>query len=81
MNRKYEREVTSRYIEDFRTKVTGQDQLVGDLSGGNQQKVVIGRALSTDPKVVILDEPTRGIDAGARGDVYSIIHHLKNRGV
>ena len=81
LNRKYEREVTSRYIEDFRTKVTGQDQLVGDLSGGNQQKVVIGRALSTDPKVVILDEPTRGIDAGARGDVYSIIHHLKNRGV
>lgn len=58
-----------------------QDQLVGSLSGGNQQKVVIGRALSTKPKLVILDEPTRGIDAAARGDVYSIIAHLRDEGV
>ena len=63
------------------TKVTGQTQLTGSLSGGNQQKVVIGRSLSTSPKLVILDEPTRGIDAGARGDVYSIIHQLRNQGV
>lgn len=81
LNRKEEKEVTQKYIDDFRTKVTGQDQIAGSLSGGNQQKIIIGRALSTNPKLVILDEPTRGIDAAARGDVYSIIHKLKSQGV
>lgn len=78
---KKERELAQQYITNFRIKVTGQDQLLGSLSGGNQQKVVIGRALSTEPKLVILDEPTRGIDAAARGDVYAIIQQLKERGV
>lgn len=81
LNKKKEEEVTQRYVDDFRTKVTGQDQIAGSLSGGNQQKIIIGRALSTNPKLVILDEPTRGIDAAARGDVYSIIHKLKSQGV
>ncbi len=81
LNRKKEYEVTQKYIDDFRTKVTGQDQLAGSLSGGNQQKVVIGRSLSTNPKLLILDEPTRGIDAAARGDVYAIIHELRAQGV
>lgn len=81
LNKKAERDVTQKYIDDFRIKVTGQGQLTGSLSGGNQQKIVIGRSLSTKPKLVILDEPTRGIDAAARGDVYSIIHQLRNEGV
>ncbi len=81
LNRKKEYEVTQKYIDDFRIKVTGQSQLAGSLSGGNQQKIVIGRSLSTNPKVVILDEPTRGIDAGARGDVYTIIKELRKQGV
>ena len=81
LNKKREQEITQKYIDDFRTKVTGQEQLAGSLSGGNQQKIIIGRALSTNPKLVILDEPTRGIDAAARGDVYSIIHKLKEEGV
>lgn len=81
LDRKAEREVTQRYVDDFRIKVTGQEQTAGSLSGGNQQKIVIGRALSTAPRLVILDEPTRGIDAAARGDVYSIIHKLKAEGV
>ena len=81
LNRKKEKEVTQKYIDDFRIKVTGQSQLTGSLSGGNQQKIVIGRSLSTSPRVVILDEPTRGIDAGARGDVYAIIHQLRKQGV
>ncbi len=81
VNRKKEKEVTQKYIDDFRIKVTGHDQTLKSLSGGNQQKVVIGRILSTDPKLVILDEPTRGIDAGARGDVYKIIHELKEMGL
>ncbi|MDO4438778.1 MAG: sugar ABC transporter ATP-binding protein [Eubacteriales bacterium] len=81
LNRKKEKEITQKYIEDFRTKVTGQEQSCGSLSGGNQQKVVIGRCLSSLPKLVILDEPTRGIDAAARGDVYSIILELRKQGV
>lgn len=81
LNKKEEYTMTQKYIDNFRTKVTGQNQLAGSLSGGNQQKVVIGRSLSTSPKLLILDEPTRGIDAAARGDVYSIIHELRNEGV
>ena len=54
---------------------------MSSLSGGNQQKAVIGRALSTKPKLVIMDEPTRGIDAAARGDIYSIIQKLRDTGV
>ena len=81
LNRRAEREMTQTYIDHFRTKVTGQDQMAGSLSGGNQQKVVIGRSLSTMPKVIILDEPTRGIDAAARGDVYAIIEQLRSQGV
>ncbi len=81
LDHRQETELTRRYIEDFRIKVTGQDQLVSSLSGGNQQKVVIGRVLCTQPKLVILDEPTRGIDAAARGDVYAIIHKLREQGV
>ncbi len=81
LNAKEEHRMTQQYIDDFRIKVTGHSQTVGSLSGGNQQKVVIGRSLSTSPKLVILDEPTRGIDAAARGDVYSIIHELRNEGV
>lgn len=81
LNKKSEQQVTQKYIEDFRIKVTGQDQVAGSLSGGNQQKIIIGRSLSTSPKLVILDEPTRGIDAAARGDVYAIIHQLRSQGV
>ena len=81
LNRRAEREVTDGYVKSFRTKITGQEQLAGSLSGGNQQKVVIGRSLASGPKIVVLDEPTRGIDAAARGDVYSIIHQLRDKGV
>lgn len=80
-NFKLERKMTDEYIQNFRIKVTGQDQMIYLLSGGNQQKVVIGKTLSTNPKVVILDEPTRGIDASARADVYKIISQLKEKGL
>ena len=81
LNRKNERSLAQTYIDNFRIKVTGQDQLMSSLSGGNQQKAVIGRSLSTKPKLVIMDEPTRGIDAAARGDIYSIIQKLRDTGV
>lgn len=80
-NKEKQANATKKCIEDFSVKVTGQDQVMGSLSGGNQQKIVIGRCLSTNPKVIILDEPTRGIDAGARSDVYKIIQDLKKTGV
>ena len=81
MNRRRQSEIAQKYVKDFRTKIVSLEDQIGSLSGGNQQKVVIARALSTNPKVVILDEPTRGIDAAARGDVYNIIRQLKDAGV
>ena len=81
LNRKNEQSLAKTYIDHFRIKVTGQDQLMSSLSGGNQQKAVIARSLSTKPKLVIMDEPTRGIDAAARGDIYSIIQKLREEGV
>ncbi len=81
MNRKHQDQIAQKYVDEFRTKIVSLEDLIGSLSGGNQQKVVIARSLSTGPKVVILDEPTRGIDAAARGDVYNIIHQLKEAGV
>lgn len=81
INRKAEYEISRRYVENFKIRITGLDQSAGSLSGGNQQKIVIGRSLVTGPKLVILDEPTRGIDAAARKDVYGIIHKLKKQGV
>ncbi|WP_197035189.1 sugar ABC transporter ATP-binding protein [Oceanivirga salmonicida] len=80
-NNKKENEVSNKYIEDFRIKVTSGEQEIKSLSGGNQQKVVIGRILSSNPDIVILDEPTRGIDASARLDVYNIIRKLKDLGL
>ncbi len=81
LSRRREFDVTQRYVDNFRTKITGHEQLAGSLSGGNQQKIVIGRSLATAPGIVILDEPTRGIDAAARGDVYAIIEQLREQGV
>lgn len=78
---KAEQGITQEFVDSFRIKIVNQDQLAGSLSGGNQQKVVLGRSLSTEPKVVILDEPTRGIDAAARQDVYEIIRSLRDQGV
>ena len=81
MNRRAQKKIAQKYVDDFRTKIVSLEDLIGSLSGGNQQKVVIARSLSTTPKVVILDEPTRGIDAAARADVYAIIRQLKEAGV
>ena len=78
---KQEVQVAEKYIEDFRIKVTDEEQILGSLSGGNQQKCVIAKTLASNPKVVILDEPTRGIDAAARADVYRIISQLKEKGL
>ena len=67
-------------IDSMRTKTPSQDEKIRSLSGGNQQKVIIGRWLLTDPDVLLLDEPTRGIDVGAKYEIYKIILDLANQG-
>lgn len=81
LNKDVEADITDKYINNFKIKVTSKEQSAGSLSGGNQQKITISKILATNPKVIILDEPTRGIDAAARGDVYCIIKELKASGV
>jgi AI-2 transport system ATP-binding protein len=78
--KKQEVQTANQYIDRLRIKLYSQDDEIKSLSGGNQQKAVIARALSMNPKLIIMDEPTRGIDAAARGDIYSIITELKNQG-
>lgn len=72
---------TKKYIEDIKIKASGTEVLVNTLSGGNQQKVVIGKALMTEPKIMILDEPTRGIDVGAKFEIYKLMNQLVDQGV
>lgn len=62
-------------------KTTGGTQKAKNLSGGNQQKVVLGKWLSTNPKILILDEPTRGIDVGAKAEIYKLINELTAEGM
>ena len=68
------------YIEKLSIKTTGLQQRVENLSGGNQQKVVLAKWLLTDPKVLLLDEPTRGIDINAKNEIYHLINQLANEG-
>jgi ribose transport system ATP-binding protein len=56
-------------------------QIIKNLSGGNQQKVAIAKALMTEPKILILDEPTRGVDVGAKKEIYDLINELKKHGM
>ncbi len=78
---KKEDEITEKYIEMMNTKTPSLEQVVGNLSGGNQQKVMIGRWLATDPKILILDEPTRGVDVGAKSEIYAIMNELVKKGM
>jgi len=76
-----EEEITQNYIDMMATKTPSTKQAVGKLSGGNQQKIMIGRWLATSPKILILDEPTRGVDVGAKSEIYSIINKLAKEGM
>ena len=69
-----------RFFASLRVKAASLETVVGTLSGGNQQKVVIGKALMTEPRVVFLDEPTRGIDVGAKLEVYELVNRLTAEG-
>jgi rhamnose transport system ATP-binding protein len=76
-----ERGLAKRYIDDLAVKCTGPDAAGGSLSGGNQQKVSLARWLATRPRVLILDEPTQGVDVGAKGEIHRIIRGLAREGL
>ena len=73
--------LVSQGIKDFHIKCFGPEHECGNLSGGNQQKVVLAKWVATDPKILILDEPTRGVDIGAKKEIYSVINDLAAKGV
>jgi ABC-type sugar transport system ATPase subunit len=81
MDKHAERSVAEKYVDELNVKTPSLDVFVEKLSGGNQQKVVIGKWLITDSDVLILDEPTRGIDVGAKTEVYRLMNQLVEQGV
>ncbi|MEE2778086.1 MAG: sugar ABC transporter ATP-binding protein [Acidobacteriota bacterium] len=81
VDRSAEAELAARAIQDTGIRVPSDTSAVGVLSGGNQQKVVLGRAFATEPKVLLLDEPTRGVDVGAKAEIYALIDEHALRGV
>jgi len=78
---KREHAVTEAYVAQLNVRAPGVDAAVGTLSGGNQQKVLFARWLNARPKILILDEPTRGIDIGAKVEIHKLLNHLAEQGV
>jgi ribose transport system ATP-binding protein len=76
-----ERELSERMRRQLHVRCAGLGQQVGLLSGGNQQKVVLGKWLARQPRVLIVDEPTRGVDVGAKSEIYTLLDELAGRGV
>jgi len=81
INKNEEIKISNKYVNELLIKTPSIEQKVGNLSGGNQQKVVLGKWLATNPDVLILDEPTRGIDVGAKFEIYNIMNDLAEMGV
>ncbi len=81
LSSKRERAMAESYIEQLSIRTPGVAQTVRNLSGGNQQKVVLAKVLSRDPKILLLDEPTRGIDVGGKREIYRLIDQLKKEGI
>lgn len=81
MQTKEEANVTTEWIETLRIKTPDRETLANTLSGGNQQKVVFAKAMNTKPKLLILNEPTRGVDVGARAEIYKLIEGFCQQGV
>ena len=80
INKKKENEVSQKYVKQLKTKTPNVDQLVVNLSGGNQQKVVIAKWLTRNCDILIFDEPTRGIDVGAKSEIYQLMNELVKEG-
>ncbi len=80
LNLKAEKRIAAGYQQDLRIRTPSLSQLVKNLSGGNQQKIALAKGLMSDPEVLILDEPTRGIDVGAKKEIYTLINEFKMSG-
>lgn len=81
MSRKKSQELSGEYIEKLNIRSSGSGMMVRMLSGGNQQKVVLGKCLASSPSILLLDEPTRGVDVGAKAEIYRIINELAADGL
>lgn len=81
LNQKDIKDITGSYIQDLSIALASEDEAVKNLSGGNQQKVVIAKWMAMNPKILIMDEPTRGIDIGAKSEIYSIMRKLTENGM
>jgi monosaccharide-transporting ATPase len=81
VDRARQQEIVDRFIKRLDIKLASPDQKIGELSGGNQQKVLLARWLCTDPEVLILDEPTRGIDVGAKQEIQNLVRELADDGL
>ncbi len=81
VDRKKERAIVDEFKQKLSIKMASVEQSAGELSGGNQQKIVISKWLAAAPKVLIMDEPTRGIDVGAKAEIYKLMHSLAREGV
>lgn len=81
VNRKKENEMTQRSVDSLKIKLPNAEVDAGSLSGGNQQKVVVGKWLARNSQVVIFDEPTRGIDVAAKVEIYNLMNELKQKGI
>jgi ribose transport system ATP-binding protein len=80
ISRRTEEKLAAKYVGKLRIKTPGIEQIVENLSGGNQQKVVIGKLIATDSKILILDEPTRGIDVGSKKEIHALMSQLAGKG-
>ena len=80
LDKKKEREIANNYVEKLSISTPGLDTQVKFLSGGNQQKVCVAKWLTLDSEIIIIDEPTRGIDVGAKTEIYKILNDLVKEG-
>ena len=78
LNKRRMNEIAQKFAGRLHIRTDGVHQMVGELSGGNQQKVVISKCLSINPKVLIMDEPTRGVDVGAKTEIFDLLHDLRS---